>query len=258
MSAVALVGRYRAACAVVSLDESDAASLLTRNCTLDPAQPLTPAGSHPAIILLGSHHDVGFKALPLIRVNYREALVSIPWVRPSGGDAHGPFAHVSRLWLNRLLPVIGGWFFGFPKRWNPIEDEIDSYHVGRRIGKGTLIQATFRNAGEPSLPSSFPYFAAVRPIFEQAFLQRVLLVGPTCYLEMNFHLEEATLQPIDASVVIPPKVSGGLPPGSYDIPSIARQPLGAFRLELPWTLTWPSSRPPGYTPPRTFKQRGDG
>ncbi len=244
MSAIALVGRYRAACAVVSLDRAEAASLLTSNCTLDPAQPLTPEGRHPAIILLGSHRDVGFKALPFIRVNYHEALVSIPWVLPSGDDGHGPFAHVCRLWLNQLLPVIGGWFFGFPKRWNPIEDPAGGYRVSRLVGKGTLIEAAFRDAGDSAAPSSFPHFAAVRPIFEQAFLQRFLLVGPTCYLQMNFHLEKATLQPIEASIVIARGVSGALPAGSYDVAPITQQPLGAFRLELPWTLTWPSSRRP--------------
>lgn len=229
---------------MVSLTDSDAASLLSGNCALDPHPPLVSEGRHPAILLLGSHRDVRFRALPFIRVNYREALVSIPWVTDREHAGNGLYAHVSRLWLNRLVPVIGGWFFGFPKHWNPIGDTSGTYRVKQLIGNGTLIEASFRDAGEPSSPSSFPHFAAVRPIFEQPFLQRWVLIGPSCYLEMNFHLEEATLQPIDASIVIPPHVAGALPPGSYSVPSILEQPLGAFRLELPWTLTWPSSRPP--------------
>jgi hypothetical protein len=240
LTAIALEGHYRASCAVTTLDASAASAILTSNCILDPDQPLTPSGTHPAIILLGTHTAVRFKAFPLIRVNYAEALVAVPWVLPSGEPEPPPAAHVSRLWLNRLLPVIGGWFFGFPKTWNRIEGAPDNYRVGRLLTGKRVIDAQFRDAGEPASPPAFPYFTEVRPIFEQTFLQRFLLFGPTCYLRMDFHLEQATLQPIEASIEIPRASSGGLPPGRYEIPPITSQPLGAFRLELPWTLTWPS------------------
>jgi hypothetical protein len=240
LTAIALEGHYRASCAVVTLDAATASALLTTNCSLDPGQPLTPAGSHPAIILLGTHTAVRFKAFPLIRVNYAEALVAVPWVLPTGSADASPAAQVSRLWLNRLLPVIGGWFFGFPKTWNRIEERPERYRVSGQLSRKALIDAQFRVSGGPASPSSFPHFAEVRPIFEQIFVQRFLLFGPACYLRMDFHLEEATLQPIEASVEIPRPSRGGLPPGGYEVPPITTRPLGAFRLELPWTLTWPS------------------
>jgi len=237
---IALTGRYLANCAVLALPASDAVAMLTSNAEL-AAQSLTPPGTHPVILLMGEHTGVRVKFLPG-SIDYREALVSVPWVRRRGAACgSGPLAHVSRLWLDRLAPVAGGWTFGFPKIWSRVEMSDTSYGVQSILSCTRLLDARFEARGAPAPTSQFHNFGLVRPIFEQPFLQRLLLAGPSCVEVMDFGLDRATLQPIEATVEARRGFLRGFPTGARELKSIDESPLGAFRLELSWTLTAPMS-----------------
>lgn len=237
---IALTGHYRANCVVFALPASDAVAMLTANAALD-RQELTPPGTHPVILLMGEHRDVRVRFLPGA-FSYREALVSVPWVRRRGGSCgNRPLAHVSRLWLDRLPPVVGGWTFGFPKIWSRVEMSDTSYGVQSILSRARLLDARFEARGAPAPASQFRGFDPVRPIFEQPFLQRLLLAGPSCVEVMDFGLDRATLQPIAATIGIRDGLLAGLPTGAHDVSSINESPFGAFRLDLSWTLTAPAS-----------------
>lgn len=237
---IALTGRYRANCAVFALPAPDAAAMLTTNCELG-AQSLTPPGTHPVILLMGEHTGVRVKFLPG-SISYREALVSVPWVRRRGGACgSGPLAHVSRLWLDRLAPVVGGWTFGFPKIWSRVEMSDASYGVRSILSRTRLLDARFEARGAAAPPAQFAHFGAIRSIFEQPFLQRLILLGPSCVEVMDFGLDRATLQPIEAMIEVRDGFMAGLPAGARKLGSIEESPFGAFRLELSWTLTAPMS-----------------
>ncbi len=235
---IALTGRYRANCAVFALPAADAASMLSSNAELG-AQSLTPPGTHPVILLMGEHTGVRVKFLPG-SIDYREALVSVPWVRRRGkACGGGPLAHVSRLWLDRLAPVVGGWTFGFPKIWSRVAMSDSSYGVKSMLTRTTLLEARFETRGAAAPVSQFHNFGLVRPIFEQPFLQRLLLAGPSCVEVMDFGLDRATLQPIEATIEARQGFLRSFPTGALELKSIDASPLGAFRLELSWTLTAP-------------------
>lgn len=228
---VALSGFYETCCAVVAAPVADVTAMLGDNVVLDRSQTLAPPGEHPFVVLMGTHRDVHVKFLPG-RWNYREALVAIPWVRhkgkPCGPD---PLAYNERLWLDRLPVVIGGWLWGFPKVWSRVSDARDAYSVRTLLLNRPVIEARFRDRGAPGPPESFPNFAPVRPVFEQDFIQRFLLVGPTIVSKLTFELDKATVQPIEAEVALQGR--------TYKVPGLDQTPLGAFRLALPWTLTPP-------------------
>lgn len=245
---VALRGYYDACCAVLTAPvETVAAMLDPALVVLDSAQTLAPAGQHPFIILMGAHRDVEVKFIPG-KWNYREALVAVPWVRRVGQSCGpNPLAYNEHLWLNEPLVVVGGWLWGFPKVWSRVamgdsaasgnDDGIvagfDSYSVRSIIGNHRILQAQFRNRGPARSPESFAHFPEVRPIFEQMFLQRFLLIGPAILSNLTFELDKATIQAIDADIEYKGK--------QYRVAGLDETPLGAFRLSLPWTLSWPFS-----------------
>jgi hypothetical protein len=239
MTAVALTGSYLASCAVFALPKSDVEKMLGSNCVLDPSQPLAPEGKHPIIVMLGDQRKVGPSFLP-IAMNYHELTLAVPWVRRKGGSCGArPLAHVGRLWLDRAAPVVGGWAFGFPKILEDIRMSDESYEV-RSLNSGrTLFAARFVVRGAAGSPDDLPNFARVRPIFEQPFLQRLFVFGPTCWLNMNFHIDRSTVQPIDFSLEVAPGAMPGLVERTYQAKSIEAEVLGAFRLEVPWSLSWP-------------------
>lgn len=255
---IALTGRYRANCAVLALPASDAASMLAGNAGLG-AQTLTPPGTHPVILLMGEHTGVRVKFLPG-SIDYREALVSVPWVRRRGkACGSGPLAHVSRLWLDRLAPVVGGWTFGFPKIWSRVGMSDTSYAVKSMLSRTPLLEARFEARGEAAPVSQFGHFGVVRPIFEQPFLQRLLLAGPSCVEVMDFGLDRATLQPIEATIEVRDGFMAGFPAGVREVSSIEESQFGAFRLELSWTLTAPMSCASASSLiSKTFPTRGNG
>jgi hypothetical protein len=102
-----------------------------------------------------------------------------------------------------------------------------------------LLDATFSDEGRAGPPPEFPHFTPIRPIFEQPFIQRFLVFGPTCVEIMNFHIHGARLQSIAARIEIFEGFIGGIPPARYEFGPIDRQPLGAFRIDCSWTLTLP-------------------
>gem|GEM_PF-1565816 len=239
---IALRGYYEACCAVVAAPVDQVAAMLDpRLVVLDSEQTLAPPGQHPFVILMGAHRDVEVKFVPG-KWNYREALVAVPWVRRRG-EACGPdpLAYNERLWLDQPLVVVGGWFWGFPKRWSRVSmraaagsgNRFDAYSVRSLLGGHRVIEAQFKDRGAVGAPESFANFPAVRPIFEQMFLQRFLLIGPAILSNLTFELDRATVQAIDAEIVFKGQ--------DYSVPGLDETPLGAFRLSLPWTLSWPFS-----------------
>src|SRR5204862_684883 len=174
----------------------------------------------------GEHWDVHLLHTPFVS-KYREAVLSVPWVRHRDGQCgEAPLANVSNLWLNKLLPVVGGWFWGFPKRWNSIASGELTYDVRTLIGKAPLISAQVTAPGAKRPPSAFPLFAPVREIFDQTFLQRFLVYGPTCLCTLDFELDRGTLQPLTATIECSAKA---LPIGALHlkVESIETTSLGA-------------------------------
>ncbi|HEX8154512.1 MAG TPA: hypothetical protein VF698_15365, partial [Thermoanaerobaculia bacterium] len=169
---IALTGHYSAYCGMLSLPVHDVEKMLMRNdCRLAP-QSVTPAGQHPVILLLGNQTNVKFPFLPFLKTQYLEVTLSVPWVfNPS--EPQPVMAHVSRLWLNKLLPTIGGRVFGFPKFWTRNEMTDTSYRVRSLLLGRPIVSATYSAYGTSAKPADFPYFEPLWPVFQQHFLQKL-------------------------------------------------------------------------------------
>ena len=187
---------------------------------------------------MGEHDDV--RIFNVFTIAYRETLIAVPWVQRRGTPCGTvPLAHTSHLWLNRLLPTIGGWSFGFAKERDRIDFSAKNCAVSTLLQGRPLLEACFTNDSAPGRPNQFPNFAELRPVFEQTFIQRWFVVGPTCVEKMDFHIDEATLQPVAATVQIFDGFRKSIPRGTYTFPPLDAARLGAFRVDLFWTLTTP-------------------
>jgi hypothetical protein len=232
---IAAVGHYSALFATLPVASERAQSMLPPGVSLG-AQSLTPPGQHPLLLMFGHHTHVHPAFLDIGGWSYHEFLVAIPWVT-KGGSAT-VWSHMPRLYLDSWAMVLAGWLYAFPKMRARIAAPADAYGVRTWIAGGRRISARWQLEGDAGPASAFPDFAGVAPTFAQPFIQRFTPL-PFVASTMAFDLASATLQAATASVEIDDAFVPGLPTGSFSFPSIAGNPLGAFTIDVPWTLSWP-------------------
>ena len=237
--AVAAVGRYRSDCAVVSLPVGEVRRMLPPGAS-PGAQTLAPPGEHPVLFMFGHHEGVHPVILPIRGGSYHEMITAVPFLDygAPGAGYRGAYAFMPRLYLDDWIFVMLGWVYGYAKVRARIDASADDYRVSSLLSGRPIVSGRFEPRGEPGPVSAFPYFAAVAPAFRQPFLGR-LFFGPILCSIMTFELEKAVLRPIEARVEIDRAYVPGMPVREFRVPGIDASPLGAFSIEVPWTLSYP-------------------
>jgi hypothetical protein len=238
--AVAAVGVYRSDCAVVALPLDEVRRMLPPGASPGP-QTLAPPGEHPVLFMFGHHEGVHPVILPIRGGAYHEMITAVPFLdyrAGASGAPRGEYAFMPRLYLDNWIFVMLGWFYGYAKVRARIDAAAGDYRVSSLLSGRPIVSGRFEPRGEPGPVSAFPNFAAVAPAFRQPFLGR-LFFGPILCSIMTFELEKAVLRPIEARVEVHRVYVAGMPVRGFSVPSIAASPLGAFRIEVPWTLSWP-------------------
>ena len=233
---VAAVGAYRSDCAVVSLPADEVRRMLPPGASPGP-QTLAPPGEHPVLFMFGHHEGVRPVILPIRGGSYHEMITAVPFLEYAAGDG-GAYAFMPRLYLDDWIFVALGWFYGYAKVRARIDATAEDYRVSSLLSGRPIVSGRFEPRGEAGPVSTFRNFAAVAPAFRQPFLGRLFFGQILCSI-MTFELEKATLRPIEARVEVRSAYVPGLPVGEISVPSIDASPLGAFRIEVPWTLSYP-------------------
>jgi hypothetical protein len=235
-------GNYFASAVIVPVPRETARRLLPRR--LEPApQILTPAGQHPLLLLFGYQWDVRPPWQPKPGMDYLEAIAAVPYIRWSTTARRaGPFAHMPRLHLDKLLPTVLGWVCGYAKRLGRFYLKGEEYEVRSYFEGAVLIRGRFTPQGAPGPVAGFPLFPPVRPIFEQTLVGKTASGLYPC-TRMIFDLDHALLQPVRAAVTIDPRFLPGLAGMTYTVDGIDTQPLGAFQVHTRWDLFGPFGCP---------------
>jgi len=119
-----------------------------------------------------------------------------------------------------------------------IDETAGEYRVASLLSGRPIVSGRFDPRGKPGPVSDFPNFAAVAPAFCQPFLGK-LFFGPILCSIMTFELEKAILRPIEARIDVEDAYLPGMPAKDFRVPGIDASPLGAFHIEVPWTLSYP-------------------
>ena len=196
---------------------------------------------YPVIFMFGHQKDVRFQwgIFNRFGFDYEEFAVGIPYVQMAK-TAQGPFYVMPRLYLNRLLPVIVGYFWGFAKETARIQSGKDSYQV-KDHKNHLLISGKFKPCGKSGKPSDFPFFEEME---KQKMLQQRPLIDKTFWgsyvcVKFDRDSDQTEIQPVEANVQIATSFLPGLPIGEYQVHDINEAPLGAFRMRTPWTMSLP-------------------
>jgi hypothetical protein len=242
--AVGAVGTYRSDCAVVALPIDDVRAMLPAGVAPGP-QTLAPPGHHPVLFMFGRHRGVHPVILPIRGGSYHEMITAVPFLdypdgakTDSGSVYRGPYAFMPRLYLDDWIFVVLGWFYGYDKVRARIEDTGDAYRVRSLVRRRPIVSGRFLPRGEAGPVSDFPNFAAVAPAFRQPFLGKFFF-GPIVCSIMAFELEKAVMRPVEARIAVETAYLPGMPAREFRVPGIDASPLGAFHIEVPWTLSYP-------------------
>lgn len=254
----------------LALPRRDVEQLLPAGLKLAP-QPLTMPDRHPVFMLFSQEcFDAWFDEM-----DYNELLLGVPWVELE--EQHlpnrGPFIYMPRLYLDEVLPrVLGNVLYGFEKQAAAVEVTDESFTVRDESGSALLVDGRFDGAGEPVAPAALPHFDAVQQMLEQPTISQALRIvdshafyrragGPflCCINRYRFDDPSTRVTPLRATVRVTGDFSPpGFPTGTFEVGSLAAEPLGAFHIRVPQEISLPGScqdaRYPT-TPPASGKRR---
>jgi hypothetical protein len=239
LSSLHAQGTYRSHCVLLALDSERLRDLLPTGL-VPGAQTLTGPGRHPLLLMFGHHHGVRPSFLPVRGGTYHEFIAAIPFLdlEMPGGRRRGPFSFMSRLYLDNWLWVVMGWLYEYAKVRARVLSTPRSYAVRTLLSGRPIVSASFDSQGRTGPMKDFPHFDAIAPAFRQPFIAKIGFL-PFLGSAMTFELEKATLQAIQGEVRIEDSFARGLPRGVFPFEGIDRDPIGAFFIEVPWTLSLP-------------------
>lgn len=218
-------------------------------------QTLTPAGTHPVMLFF---NDIfrGHLSIPTLIPNltYHEFHIGIPFTYLAG---NGPYYYMARLYLDQLLPILGGRFFwGLPKEMASItvsagtvfQTAAYTYTVTSPAGYPVASLSWQMTVSDFQVPTKAAYFSPILQILSQTLVSRLpAAVGPI-YILSDFDKmwtaptarvgSISTRILMDGELMIPNPVPGQ--PAPEWIQGLASGNLfGAFELRVPWRLSLP-------------------
>ena len=248
------VGTIDTRVVLLGLPREEVEKLLPLGLELAP-QPLTFPDKHPVFVMFShDHFEAWFGDM-----DYNEMMVAVPYVQRTSVHVanRGPFVYMPRLYLDDPTPCrLGNLLYGFEKQLAKITNGPDSYEVTTTDGSKTIARASFVESGEPQPPSAVPLFQTVRKVFDMPTISQALrivdedafdereFVSPflACTLTYDFCDETCRILPIEATVELTDALTPpGMPTTPQQVPSIATQVLGAFRMQAHQVVSLPGS-----------------
>lgn len=224
---------------VLPIPAEAAAAMLPRGLAL-AEQSVTPAGTHPVILMFGQQRDVRVNLLPFGWRSYLEFICALPWVRHTapGLSGYPPLIWPQRLYLDLKPPIaLGIHAYGFPKKKASIIFDDFSYVIRDQATGAEIIACHYQRAAPEGRVHQFPTFGAVRDGYEMVMVTPNPLLGWQ-YSVYDFSLDSARLTPLRMQVRISAN-DFGLPPGTHTLPSLADASLGGFFLRADGTINNP-------------------
>jgi hypothetical protein len=235
---IEVAGQYRTHFVPWSLHRQSLTRLLPDMLELAP-QCLVSGDRHPVLLSFGRQERV----FPLVQSDkgmaYFEFIVAVPYLQWKSHVQcyRGPFVYLPRLYLDQWLPMILGWLCGFAKERAYVISGENEYHITSYSERVTLISASFAPCGKTGTPDEFAGFGDLREIFAQPLVTHTP-VGSMC-LDFRWHLEQARVQAIAADVRIEWAFLPGMEVEEFRVDGIDKCAMGAFYLDVPWTLSRP-------------------
>jgi hypothetical protein len=240
------VGHYAAFITVVPVAEMTVKAMLPAGLEL-AEQHLFPGAVHPLLFLFGQQNRVHLRGVDLLGMTYLEAAVIVPYIKPMDFVAgrQVPYVYLSRMYLNKPLPIFLGLFYGFPKQRASMGRSETSYVINDLTAGQTLMAGDFRPVGAAAAPDAFPEFAAgLLQLFAKAVIVGKSPLGPFIYSIPEHDLATAWVQGIEADLQVSAAFAPGLPPATYrDLPSLKESRSGAFLIDTSWRLSLPFVEP---------------
>ena len=223
--------------------------LLPDGLELGP-QEMTPRGTHPVVM---GFHDM-FRLHPSIpsllpSMTYFEHSVGIPYCFVARGritpTSPGPYYFMPILYLDSLLPMLGGRFFwGFAKELAAIRVSSDRYSVTRISGEPVL-SLSYDGRGEAMPADGYPHFELQRQVTSQPLISMVPFgVGPF-FTVAGFpkQWDVAAVRPLATVLDIFTDYVAGLPSGRYPAKGLSKgvdvSVMGAYELRAPFQISSP-------------------
>lgn len=209
--------------------------------------PVHGGEKHPVLFLMGRQRDV-HNQLGSLRFDYAfgreylELLMIVPDLR-TGVTDQPPVSLYSQLYLTSFWSkILGRFIYGFHKHLGLIDERPDEFVVRSREGeRNDLFRATFSTRSPTSHSANSPQFDPLRRWFAQPVFS---FKGKRPSLSLpNYDFRESQLTPL--------KVHGRMFKGlcshssgkSFQTPPWGDDPLGAFALSVPWTLSAAADTP---------------
>ena len=245
-----LLGSYLTTMMTTHVNTADVARPLPEWLELGPSAH-APEGKHPIILTLGIQQNVRPSFLSFIPgMSYIECIVGVPDLRlkPSVSDDREPCAYLSRIELDRLVPMILGRIIGLPKRLSWIQSE--SVEISIRSFFGAAISdSEIRPYGPTGPAASFAGFEPIREMLRQPVVTRTW-TGRLGYCYFFWEWDKCMMRSargrMDALADLP-----CLPAGQYDWKGgFEDGSVGASWVHVPWVAAGPlKTRLPN--PPQT-------
>ncbi len=230
--------------ALTPLDATFAQSLLPPDLELAP-QSFTEDGKHPVLLMI---NDTRLNTNPFLegvsnrhflnlKLHYNEFIVMLPYVqfKQAQYNEDGPFCFLPILYLDSLLAVMGGRiFWEFNKELAHFKVSDTDYKIAHEISRATYLTATFSQAPSMILGADLENFRDITPILSLPVLEYGYLGYISSIYKVGY--EDAYIGPF--SLELNNQSCPYLPHQAIKIPSITDNPMGAFKLNYKWSLTY--------------------
>lgn len=237
------LGQYATTIIIVPLPRNEVAGMLEKGLELAPLPPevraVVPDGKHPVLFTLGSQTNVHPSRFAIFNLDYLEASADIPLVRPvKNGGSDQTYFYTSRIYLTKLFPLLLGLVYGLPKEKADMGMGNECYAVNDHSDCELILECAMETDGAPGKPSDYPLFDKVIPrLLGDSVISRVL--GMFIWFRFEWNFDQATIQPMKASLNLARPVHKGAPTGRFQAPSLNTSPLGSFRIFTPWEMFMP-------------------
>jgi hypothetical protein len=213
------------------------------------AQDVTRPGTHPVVIQFNQFLRVRMSVPTLLpSLSYNEQTLGIPYCYLAQdairGVSPGPFYYMPRLWVDDAYATLGGvMFWGMAKKLAAFEVREERTTIRSKQTGRELTTLSSRNVGAPVPALQHDNARALRAMMDQPLVMMTPFAAGPFYLCANFDKDwrRGVLRPAEAALRIDEAYVPALPTGSFPhdgfFPSIDMNPLGAYELHVPCTLS---------------------
>ncbi len=197
---------------------------------------------HPVLIMANVTHlefDENFLKNPVFRgwpfvLDYDEYVINIPYVRRK--DHNLPYIFLPVLYLDSWRAILGArLIYQFNKRKKSFEKNKNYFRAKNIFGRSKMETNVVSETLPAVKASSSQHFMSQRSILYLTVVQH----GIYGYSQSIYQLED-----LDNALITPAKIkfvnkTSFLPEKSWDVRDINDSPMGAYRINYNWKLTFP-------------------